>query len=116
MVDYLTTDMKLKPDTVDPSEIQFIFTFRDTEVNNNFYIFVKEKLDEYYLYLDDEEWKLVFTTNYDESSKILIIRLELTIPSKSISKDEVDEISKEIYVHERLFQQFYNDLRDSFIG
>jgi hypothetical protein len=82
-----------------------ILTFEDRKITKNQYSFIKNHLDKYEWYIDDE-YSMTSKTIYNESSGMLLIVLDIIIPDRLMPKDD-DILTQMIKDHFNRFPSFY---------
>ncbi|MGB9200096.1 hypothetical protein, partial [Methanobacterium sp.] len=82
-----------------------ILTFEDTKISKEQYSFVKDQLNKYDWYINDE-YAMTTETMYKESSGALLIALNIIIPNHIKPKDE-NILSQMIRDHTNKFLKFY---------
>ena len=87
------------------SSVDLILTFEDTKINKEQYSFVKNQLNKYDWYINDE-YAMTTETMYKESSGMLLIALDIIIPNHLKPKDE-NILSQMITDHTNKFLKFY---------
>ena len=87
------------------SSVDLILTFEDTKISKEQYSFVKNQLNKYDWYLNDE-YAMTTETMYKKSSGMLLIALDIIIPNHIKPKDE-NILSQMITEHSNKFLKFY---------
>lgn len=85
--------------------VDLILTFEDTKISKEQYSFVKDQLNKYDWYINDE-YAMTTETMYKESSGALLIALNIIIPNHIKPKDE-NILSQMIRDHSNKFLKFY---------
>ena len=85
--------------------VDLILTFEDTKISKEQYSFVKNQLNKYDWYINDE-YSMTTETMYEESSGMLLIALDIIIPDHLKPKDE-NILSQMITDHTNKFLKFY---------
>ena len=85
--------------------VDLILTFEDTKISKEQYSFVKDQLNKYDWYINDE-YAMTTETMYKESSGVLLIALNIIIPNHIKPKDE-NILSQMIRDHSNKFIKFY---------
>ncbi|WP_424715650.1 hypothetical protein [Methanobacterium sp.] len=85
--------------------VDLILTFEDTKISKEQYSFVKDQLNKYDWYINDE-YAMTTETMYKESSGALLIALNIIIPNHIKPKDE-NILSQMIRDHTNKFLKFY---------
>lgn len=99
-----------------PVATDIFIIFEDTEVSEKQFKFLKDKLDDYILEIN-EEYDLETKTDYDKSSKVLLIGITVVIPDRLLPKgstmsDVHTPNIKLIADHIAGFRQFYERQKD----
>jgi hypothetical protein len=92
-------------DRTKPFASDILLKFEDSGVNNAQCAFIKERLDNYNLYMD-REYSMTYDTQYDESEEILLMGIIITIPDRLIAQDQ-DKFTQLCMVFIDGFQKFY---------
>jgi hypothetical protein len=92
---------KTKPTT------DILLRFNDSGLNKEQYASISERLEDFKLD-KDSEYSITLDTKYDESRKILLIRLILSIPD--VYKPEDVDVEQIINNHVYIFKQFYESV------
>ena len=82
-----------------------ILTFEDNKISKKQYSFIKNHLDNYEWYIDDE-YSMTSETIYDESSEKLLIALDIIIPDRLMPKEN-NSLIQMIRDHINRFPKFY---------
>ena len=90
---------------INPFSFDIILTFEDIEISKKQYLFLKEHLNNYDWFLDDE-YSMTSETIYNESSRMLLIALDIIIPNHLMPKDEKN-LTRMIKDHINKFPKFY---------
>jgi hypothetical protein len=85
--------------------VDLILTFEDTKISKEQYLFVKNQLNKYDWYINDE-YAMTTETTYKESSGMLLIVLDIIIPDHLKPQDE-NILSQMITDHANKFSKFY---------
>ena len=85
--------------------VDLILTFEDTKISKEQYSFVKNELNKYDWYINDE-YSMTTETMYKESSGMLLIALDIIIPNHLKPKDE-NVLTQMITDHTNKFLKFY---------
>lgn len=95
-----------------PLATDLFLKFECKDVSAEQYDFLKDRLDSYTLYMDNE-YSLESETQYDEYSKFLLIRITISIPDRLMPKDI--ETGSEIIIEQiKLFRTFYEAQNEIF--
>jgi hypothetical protein len=86
-----------------------LLRFSDSGLNKEQYASISEQLEDFKLEVDSE-YSITLDTKYDETKKILLIRLILSIPD--IYKPEEMDVEQIINKHVYRFKQFYERISD----
>jgi hypothetical protein len=99
--------LKTKNIKINPNKLatNISVTFEDPEVHFDQYTFLKDRLNTYHLYLN-EEYDFKTEIEYDKSSQIILIGINVTIPEQFISKD-TNKAHETFMDTVNIFQQFY---------
>ena len=99
-----TNDIQINKIKLEATNISV--TFEEPEVHPEQYIFVKDRLNNYKLYINSE-YSFKSELQYDKSSQILAIGINIIIPDHYIPKDpnKANEILMDPI---NTFQMFYN--------
>lgn len=84
-----------------------LIRFRDVGIDTEQYYFISKRLEDFKLDIISE-YSITFDTNYDESKKILLIRLILSV--SDINKPEDVDIEQVINQHVYKFTKFYETI------
>jgi hypothetical protein len=104
--------IKSEINKIKPFSTDMIFTFEDTGVTNKQYSFLKNRLNQYNWYIDDD-YSMTAETPFEESSKILLIAMVIVIPDRLIPKNN-EVLTQIITEHINRFPKFYERITQQF--
>jgi hypothetical protein len=97
--------IKVKIIKTKPGKTDILLKFEDREISQEQFRFLKDKLDNFKLYLDPENL-LKSETEYDEISKKLFIAMTLRTPDSFIPRD-IENVAEKFMDIMNTFQNFY---------
>jgi hypothetical protein len=92
-------------DKTKPFASDVLIQFEETGVNNEKYNFIKDRLDNYNLYMDTK-YSMTYESQYNESEELLFMGIVITIPDRFVPQDD-DSYNQLIAVFINEFQQFH---------
>jgi hypothetical protein len=99
-----TNDIKINKINLEATNISV--TFKEPEIHPEQYIFIKNSLNNYKLYINSE-YSFKSELEYEKSSRLLSIGINIIIPNQYIPKDPAK--AKEILMDPiNTFQMFYD--------
>ncbi len=104
--------VKSEINKIKPFSTDIIFTFEDTGVSKKQYSFLKNRLDQYNWYIDDD-YSMISETMLEESSEILLIAIVIVIPDRLMPKNN-DDLTQIITEHINRFPKFYERITEQF--
>ncbi len=97
-----TKDIKINANQI---ATNIYVSFEDPEIHIDQYVFLKDRFKTYHLYFN-KEYNFKTETEYKESSQILLVGINITIPEQLIPKDSY-KAYETIMEPVDLFQKFY---------
>ena len=90
---------------INPFSAYIKLTFEDRKISKEQYSFLKNHIDQYEWYINDE-YSIISGTLYNESSGMLLIVLNIIIPERLMPKDEKNQ-TQMMTDHIKKFPKFY---------
>ena len=88
-----------------PFSTDILLNFMDNGINEAKFSFIKDRLDNYNLYLDSK-FSMTYETKYDEDKETLIMKIILSIPDRLVPKDP-NKLTNLIMVCIESFRQYH---------
>jgi hypothetical protein len=102
MLDFINFEIL---DKSNPFATDVLLRFEETGVNVEQLNFIKDRLDNYNLYIDSK-YSMTFDLEYDEFKEILLMGIVIIIPDRFIPQDD-EKFTQLIEVFISGFQQFH---------
>ena len=104
-----TNDIQIEKSKIDIRKISV--TFEDPEVQQNQYIFLKERLTTFKFYINSE-YSLKSEIKYDKSSKLLLIEINIMFPEQYLPRDpsNINEILMDPIDTFKIFYDAQNEI------
>jgi hypothetical protein len=91
-----------------------LLKFEDKDIDKEKLLFIKDRLDNYNLYIDTK-YSMTYETKYDESKKLLSMLITITVPDYLIQKDPA-KLKQFVMILVENFQQFHERTIQFFIN
>lgn len=104
--------LDIKVNKTKPVATDIFFTFKDTEIDKEKFMFLKDRLNQYMFELDSN-YSMESETEYNEDLKIMLMGIDIIIPDRLISKD-FKEIVEFFASQITGFRKFYEEQEELF--